>query len=56
MTFSRAALLAAIYIMEKDELLEEPKELKCEGEGVISGCEKEKSRGKSSGKKTDKRK
>ena len=24
--------------MIKDELCEEPKEMKCEGEGIVSGC------------------
>ena len=39
--------------MNKDELCEEPKEMSCEGEGVVSGC---KSDVKREGEKNSKRK
>lgn len=31
--------------MKEDELCDEPKEMKCQGEGIISGCKREKDDG-----------
>ncbi len=46
----------ATCFMKKDELCEEPKEMKCEGEGIVSGCESKIKRGKKNGeRKTEER-
>lgn len=47
LTFGFAVLL--VVKDERDELCEEPEEVKCEGEGILSSCPDEEKDGKEKG-------